>query len=115
MTQIVVPIFENAEEWLKENLQYIHCDGISAVYPAKWKFDENFGRKYYDEEENKTKYADFQRHVWALEELTRLIANKKLFVGGITNPIELTDTSNWDVEVGDAYFQLCYHDEVIYG
>jgi hypothetical protein len=50
-----------------------------------------------------------------LQELVNLIANKKLFVGCIQNPMDLTDVSNWDAEVVDAYFQLLYHGEVIYG
>lgn len=116
MTQIKAVIFENAEEWLKEQLSggYIATDRIAAVYPVKG-VDENFGVTYYDSEEGVEKYVPFEKHVEALVKLVDLVSNKKLFVGGITNPIDLTDTGNWDVEVSDAFFQLCFHGEVIYG
>jgi hypothetical protein len=116
MTQITATIFPNAEEWLKENLRDFAVDGIAAVYPyPTYKFNADFGRTYFDEEEDKLKYATLNDHVAALKLLCELVDQKKLFVGGVTNAQELTDGCNWDVEVVDAYFQLIYHGEVIYG
>jgi hypothetical protein len=116
MTTISTPIFENAEEWLETQITggYIATDDIAAVYPSG-KYDEDFGCFFIDNEEGTAKYCDFERHVKALELLVKLVATKQLFVGGITNPVDLTDTGNWDVEVSDAFFQLVYHGEVIYG
>lgn len=114
MTQIVAPIFTDAEAWLKENLSDMFVDTVSAVYPQSG-FNEEMGRTYWDEEEGLVKSVTFEEHVKGLEKLVQLISEKKLFVGGVTNPIDLTDPCNWDVEVVDAYFQILYHGEVIYG
>jgi len=114
-TEIRTTIFSNAEEWLKAELpEYINTDGVAAVYPIS-DFDADFGRTYRDDEIGEEKYCDFKRHVEALKLLVQLIAAKQLFVGGIKNPADLTDTGNWDVEVSDAYFQLVYHGVVQYG
>lgn len=113
-TQIFAPIFEDAEGFLKENLKDFFVDGVSAVYPVS-KFDDNFSRTYFDEEEEKELTFDFKRHVDALILLVKMVNAKQLFVGGITSAIDLTEPCNWDIEVVDAYFQLIYHGEVIYG
>jgi hypothetical protein len=114
MTQISAVIIPNAEGFIKENLADFAVDGISAVYPHS-KLTDQFGRTYFDEEEGKAKFVNFESHVTSLEKLVELISDKKLFVGGITNPVDLADPCNWDAEVVDAYFQILYHGEVIYG
>src|SRR5688500_17074993 len=114
MTQINITVFPNAEAWLKENLEYMATDNIAAVYPTNVDADK-IEATYFDEEEGLEKSVGKERHVEMLAELVRLISEEKLFVGGIKNPMDLTDTGNWDVEVADAYFQLLYHGEVIYG
>lgn len=114
MTQITAPIFSDAEAFLKDLLPDMYTDNIAAVYPDG-KLTEDFGRSYFDEEEEESKFVTFEGHVEALKELVRLVSEKKLFVGGIKNPTDLAEDVNWDAEVVDAYFQLCYHGEVIYG
>lgn len=114
MTQIIAPIFEDAEAWIKENRPDMYVDGVAVVYPVS-KFRPDSVTSYRDEEENSQKALTMADHVRGLKQLVDLISNKKLFVGGITNPMDLTDGCNWDVEVVDAYYQLVYHGEVIYG
>lgn len=115
MTQIIAPIFTDAEAWLKDALPDMYVDGISSVYRTKLD-KETFTGIYADEEEDGVrKEITLEAHVKGLEKLVQLVSEKKLFVGGVRNPIELTDMCNWDAEVVDAYFQLLYHGEVIYG
>lgn len=114
MTAITATIIPNAEAFLVENLRDFGVDGIATVYPDK-PFTEDFGRSYHDEEENESKFVSFEDHVKALGQLAQLITEQKLSVGCIANPVDLAEPCNWDVEVVDAYFQLCYHGEVIYG
>jgi hypothetical protein len=115
MTVIVAPIFEDAEAWLKDALPDMYVDGISPVYRTKLD-KETFTGIYADEEEDGVrKEITLEHHVEGLKKLVELVANKKLFVGGVRNPMDLVDMCNWDVEVVDAYFQLLYHGEVIYG
>lgn len=114
MTSIKATIFEDAEGWLRENLQDFEVDGISAVYRVS-KLDLDGITQYHDEEENGTKAVSMADHVKALQLLCELIDGGKLFVGCIKGANQLTEPCNWDVEVVDAYFQLIYHGEVIYG
>ena len=114
MTQILAPIFEDAEAWIKDNRPDMYIDGVAAVYPVS-KFRPDSVTSYRDEEENSQKALTMTDHVKGLEKLVELISNKELFVGGIENPLDLIDAGNWDVEVVDAYYQLVYHGEVIYG
>lgn len=114
MTAITATIIPDAEAFLTENLKDFAVDGISAVYPYT-SFTPQLGRGYYDEEECNSKFVTFKEHVKGLQKLVSLISEKKLFVGGIENPVDLVDPCNWDAEVVDAYFQLLYHGEIIYG
>lgn len=52
--------------------------------------------------------------VKALRTLVKLVVGQALFVGGLKGG-EIADAGNWDVEVWDAFFQLCFHGKVIYG
>ena len=114
MTAIKATIFQDVEGWLQENLKDFEVDGVSAVYPYSG-FTKEWSRTYFDEEENVAKVCSFEEHVKALRLLCELIDGEKLFVGMVNSAQELTDPCNWDVEVVDAYFQLIYHGEVIYG
>jgi len=38
-----------------------------------------------------------------------------LFVGGLKSTVQLLDLGNWDAEVVDAFYQLVYRKEIIYG
>lgn len=107
-------VFADPVAWLKENLGYFEADSVSPVYPVAGVTDDLVAR-YYDEEEDAEKCVDAEGHVAALAELVRLIDGQELFVGGLTSGMDLLDAGNWDIEVVDAYFQLCYHGEVIYG
>lgn len=114
-TQITAVIFTDAEYWLTENLSDLVADSVCSIYKTT-PFDENFTCTYADEEENnKQKVATLADHVKALQLLCDLVSGQKLFVGGVTSPFELLDVGNWDAEVVDAFRQLIYHGEVIYG
>ncbi len=122
---ISAPIFDDVESWLLTNLPDMSWDNVSSVYPLEpIKFDSM--TKYEDREGDGTgksgcddipyiKECSWNDHIEALKLLCGLIGDKKLFVGGIKNPIDLNDPCNWDVEVVDAYWQLVFYKEVIYG
>lgn len=112
MTAIKCEIFPNAEQWLKENMEDLEVDSVCAIQ-RKESYDPA-GTEYRDYEEGTKKTLDEKDHVKALQLLCDQIG-KTLHVGGITSPLQLEDTGNWDVEVVDAFFQLIYHGEVIYG
>lgn len=114
MTEIKSTIFPDAEAWLTENMLYFEVDSIAAVYPVTT-FNPDGLTRYCDAEEGTTKERSMEDHVLALRKLCELVDGKKLFVGGVRGSMELTDGLNWDIEVVDAYFQLVYYGEVIYG
>lgn len=115
MSKITITIFEDAEAWLKENSKYMHVDNVSSVRRAS-PYDPDGITKYSDMEDDDTGTKGFSvaQHVAALQMLCEKIG-RTLFVGCIKNPYDLTDFANWDVEVTDAFWQLVYHGEVIYG
>jgi len=110
---IVLTIFSDPDRWLRENLPDINTDGIAACQPIE---SINLGgnTRYIDQEEGIEKICTWEDHVTALRLLCEQVG-KTLFVGDIKNPADLTDAGCWDVEVADAYFQLVYRQEVIYG
>lgn len=112
-TQITAVIFEDAEQWLRENVPMMGGDQICAVRPMQ-EFNPDGMTKYEDIEEETEKECDMAAHVKALQLLGDKIG-RTLFVGGLKSPHELTDYCNWDVEVVDAFWQLVYRGEVIYG
>jgi len=114
MTKIEVTVFINAEQWLIKCVNDMGIDSVSAVHRLT-EFKADGGAMYEDTEESTTKRIDLITHVKALRNLCQLVEDRKLFVGGITCAQELTDLCNWDVEVVDAFYQLAYHGEVIYG
>ena len=114
MTQIKSNIFPDVEAFLKENLRDFFVDNVAAVYPVS-DLTDDLVATYEDEEENETKTVDSAGHVAGLRKLCELVDKQELFVGGVRAAIDLVDPCNWDVEVVDAYFQLLYHGEVIYG
>lgn len=112
--QITAVLFDDAEAWLRENVNDLSMDSIQAVHPRQT-INLDGLTKYRDSEENTTKLCSLDDHIKGLRLLCEQIGNKKLFVGGLKNPADLLDAGNWDVEVADAFFQLVYHGEVIYG
>lgn len=117
MTAITAPIIADAESWLKDAMPDMFVDGISSVWRTK--LHDDFSATYAhleDEDEAPVMVTKtLADHVKALELLIQQVTDKKLHVGGIKNPVDLTDMCNWDVEVTDAYFQLVVIGEVIYG
>ena len=116
---IQVVVFPDPERWLRENGPALTGDNICAVRP-KGPFnpdglttyvDTSDERPNLDISEKKCTLAD---HVTALQKLCEQVA-VTLFVGGVKSPLELCDPGNWDVEVVDAYWQLLFYGEVIYG
>ena len=88
-------------------------DNISAVFPiGKINFEGE--TPWTDFEEQKHKSLTMTDYVKALELLCQQVG-KTLFVGGIKSPSDLIDAGNWDAEVVDAFYQLAFHGEVIYG
>jgi hypothetical protein len=123
-TSITVTIFEDAEAWLRENIEDINTDNVAAVYPIE-RVNLDGETKMVDVEEQDgvdedgdpkplekivTK-ADWLR---GLQQLCEQVG-KTLFVGCLKGPYELQDAGNWDAEVADAYYQLVFRGEVIYG
>ncbi len=113
-TKITGPIFEDAEKWLLENMPGLLVDSVCSIYRAN--YDEKSGLcRYRDTEANdKEVVCTLRDHVKGLKLLCRQIG-KTLFVGGIHSPTDLVDPGNWDAEVVDAFRQLCFYGEVIYG
>jgi hypothetical protein len=110
---VAIQIFPDAKAWLIENLPDMFVDGVAAVYPITT-FNPNGLTTYRDEEEETEKECTLDDHVQALQLLVEQVG-KTLFVGSLTSPLQLTDAGNWDIEVVDAYYQLVYRGEVIYG
>jgi hypothetical protein len=113
MTAINATIIPDAEAWIKENINDLLVDNVSAVYPTN--HGEDFSIKLYDEEEETAKTFSLADQVVALQKLADEIGGNRLFVGGLKSPTQLEDPCNWDTEVIDAFYQLIYHGEVIYG
>lgn len=111
--QIAITVFENPDLWLRENLGSMEGDGVCPVLPYS---GINLGgdMEYEDIEEGSRKTCSWADHLDALRLLSEQIG-KTLFVGGLNAALELTDLGNWDSEVVDAYWQLVYHKQVIYG
>lgn len=120
---IVATIIPDAEAFIRDNIADIYSclDTVCAiVVQKKLKFDPFQNAVYCDEggqddPPNNVKTCTMNDHVQALKLLADLIGQRKLFVGGITNPADLADLGQWDAEVADAFMQLCYRGEVIYG
>lgn len=113
MTAITATIIPEAETWLRENMPDLTGDTVCAVRPIG-AIRSNGSVLYEDIEEGTRKVCAFSDHVAALQLLAAQIG-KTLFVGSLTSPTQLEDPCNWDVEVVDAFWQLVYHKEVIYG
>lgn len=111
--EIKATIFPDAEVWLKENLPDMGVDSVAAVHRTS-EVNLDGVTSYKDFEENKVKHCKLQDHLEALQLLCDKIG-KTLFVGGLRGATELADAGNWDVEVVDAYYQLVFYKEVIYG
>lgn len=121
--KISIDIFEDAESWLRENIQDFIPDNVCAIQPkSKINFDGKTTLE--DNEEETTKVVTKQDWLDALKILCQRIGTnwvdeegkeQGLFVGGINNPQQLTYAGNWDIEVVDAFYQLAYRKEVIYG
>lgn len=113
ITTIAVTVFPNAEEWLRTNVPDFNGDRVCAVRPTS-PFNPNGLTSYEDIEEDTSRECTFEDHVMALQKLCEMVGFN-LFVGGIKSPLELVDPGNWDVEVVDAFWQLVYRGDVIYG
>lgn len=111
-TIISATIFSDAEKWITENIKDVYVDNVSAVYPVA-KFNPE-GTKIKDIEEGTSKICKMADYVDALRLLVEQIG-VTLFVGGLKSPVQLLDLGNWDAEVVDAFYQLVYRKEVIYG
>lgn len=120
---IRLTVFPDPVQWLVENIDDFCWDRVSSVYPIDiivegggelkpTKFVDRDGET--GEQIPIPKTIGQDEMVKALKLLTEQIG-RTLFVGCIKNPFELTDPCNWDAEVVDAYWQLCYYGEVIYG
>ena len=112
-TPITLTVFEDADAWLRENVRDLMADGVSVVYPNE-PIVPGIGTEYVDTEEETRKYCLWSDHIDALQLLTEQIG-RTLFVGGLKSPFDLVEPGNWDAEVVDAFFQLVYRKEVIYG
>lgn len=112
MTAITTVLFPDAEAWLKENMENMPQDNVCSIGHNKLKLDGK--THFFDGEDESDKSLEMSDFVKALQLLCDQIG-KTLFVGCLTNPHDLLDLCNWDPEVTDAFYQLAYHGEVIYG
>lgn len=114
MTKISATIFNNAEAWLLRNMPDMEVDWVSSM--RRIHYDAKTGAATYkDLEKDEEIWVPMSAHVQGLEKLVKLVNEEKLFVGGISTPIELLNLTNWDAEVVDAFWQLVCYGEVIYG
>lgn len=112
-TPITLVIFPDPDAWLRENVRDFATDGVAAVQPTEPICPGGI-TIYEDSEEETEKVCSWQDHLDALRLLTEQIG-RTLFVGGLKSPFDLVEPGNWDAEVVDAFFQLVYRKEVIYG
>lgn len=114
-------IFADPVAWLREEAESVCClDGVSSMRLISYRalnMDGPIACHVYDEEEDDQKGKDLTPDdlVATLRKLCELVDGGKLFVGGVRKAQDLTDAGNWDAEVVDAFWQIAYHDEVIYG
>lgn len=121
-TKIQTTLFEDAEAWITENMPNMAVDAVASVYPVepinaetlkgsiRFADDNDSG----DPKDYTVKDLTMPDFVKGLQLLCDQIG-VSLFVGEIKSPRQLEDAGNWDVEVVDAYFQLCMNGKVIYG
>lgn len=120
MSAIAITVFEDAEKWIRENVPDLAWDNVAAVHPSfgprgRFEFDNRDAvATFVDDEDGSVRDVPFDDLVKGLRLLCETIG-RTLFVGGIKTPHALTDPGAWDVEVVDAYWQLVYRGEVIYG
>ena len=114
MVAITAQIIPDAEAWLRENIRDLTADSVCSIHPVD-EINLDAETTYIDRVDDSTKTATMQDHVNALQKLADLIGAKQLFVGELKSPTDLIDPCNWDAEVVDAFRQLVFHGEVIYG
>lgn len=112
-TPIIIPILDDSEKWLRENINDLPTDSVCSVLPQD---NISFDGKtiWADSEDGSKKTLEMTDYIKGLNLLFNQIG-RSLFVGGLKSPHDLIDPCNWDPEVTDSFFQLCYHGEVIYG
>lgn len=107
-------VFPDPEKFIHDEVLTFDVDNVSACYPNGG-FSNNGLLTIEDQHEGKSKLVTITGLVTALKQLCELIDGQKLFVGELKSAQELADPCNWDAEVVDAFWQLAYHGEVIYG
>lgn len=114
---IISVAFANPLGWLRENLEDMWPDRVSSMGRTDLDWNASVVCSVTDEEEGErfAKRLTADDLVNALRKLCELVDAKKLFVGGVRSSQDLDDAGYWDVEVVDAYWQIAYHGEVIYG
>lgn len=116
-TQIRSLVFEDAEKWLTANLHDLLADPICNIERKKNERPCTYTYRDVENHEATPKVLDMMGHIVALQLLCDLVLGPepKLFVGGIKSAADLIEPCNWDAEVVDAYRQLCFYGEIIYG
>lgn len=112
-TQVNVAVFQCAEKWLLENINDMTIDGTTTVRPVEF-YKSSKTWRVEDKEEEIEAVLTLNDLVAGLQLLAEQVGDT-LHVGGIESPKMLTDGGNWDVEVTDAFWQLAFYGEVIYG
>jgi hypothetical protein len=110
---VILVVFSDPDAWIAANFKDLTWDSVSAVYPIG-EFVPEGGTLFRDSEEGSEKTIFMDDLAYALQLLCGSLGTT-LHVGGLTSPLQLRDPGNWDAEVVDAFFQLAYHREVIYG
>lgn len=119
---ITAVIFADPLAWLHEErdaLLAVNYDGASSMVVEEGLRDDDFEKAVVcslgDAEEGIDKAVTADDLISALRTLCELVDAGKLHVGGVRSARDLTDACNWDAEVVDAFWQIVYHGEVIYG
>ncbi len=111
---IIATIFPNPPKWLEENFHDLSTDGTCSIRFERTIDKANLVYELIDLEDDKKKIVNRTDWLNALNLLAQQVG-VKLFVGGVKNPVDLLDAGNWDAEVVDAFRQLAFFGEVIYG
>ena len=144
-TPITSVIFEDAEGFLLENIEHFHVDTIAACLPIELKVNKEEGTILVvtvDSESDPIKEGcedwedQFEKRthtladcVQALKLLVEHVDNagrfaatgddkkykNRWFGSGFSGSSSMVDSSNWDVEAYDAFFQLLHNREILYG
>lgn len=115
-TKIQATLFEDAEAFLREEIDgFISTLGMDHVTSFRLRHYsiQDMMFEIEDTEDGTTKQLTLEDLIKALQLLCDGLGVN--FHYSLLKPTDLKDPGNWDVEIVDAFFQLAFFGEVIYG